>query len=157
MTTTGKIEEFLALRRVALVGVSRNPGDFSRRLFHEMCERGYDMVPVNLIAEEIEGRECFPCLQAVKPPVDGALVMTAFHRTLRVVRDCAEAGIRRVWLYRAAGKGAVSPEAVDFCRGNGILVVEGYCPYMFLPGAAFPHRAHGFLMKLAHRYPWRAA
>ena len=76
---------------------------------------------------------------------------------LRVVRDGAEAGIRRVWLYRAAGKGAASPEAVDFCRGNGILVVEGYCPYMFLPGAAFPHRAHGFLMKLAHRYPWRAA
>jgi predicted CoA-binding protein len=86
MTTTGKIEEFLALRRVALVGVSRNPWDFSRRLFHDMCERGYDMVPVNPIAEEIEERECFPCLQAVKPPVDGALVMTAFHQTLRVVR-----------------------------------------------------------------------
>ena len=47
MTTTGKIEEFLALRRVALVGVSRNPGDFSRSLFHDMCERGYDLVPVN--------------------------------------------------------------------------------------------------------------
>ena len=76
---------------------------------------------------------------------------------LRVVRDGAEAGIRRVWLYRAAGKGAVSAKAVDFCRGNGIQVVEGYCPYMFLPGAAFPHRAHGFLMKLTNRYPARAA
>jgi CoA binding domain len=60
-----------------------------------MCERGYDMVPVNLMAEEIEDRECFPCLQAVKPPVDGALVMTAFHQTLGVVRDCAEVVSRR--------------------------------------------------------------
>jgi hypothetical protein len=66
-------------------------------------------------------------------------------------------GIRRVWLYRAAGKGALSAEAVDFCRGNGIQVVEGYCPYVFLPGAAFPQRAHAFLMKLAHGYPSRAA
>jgi predicted CoA-binding protein len=157
MTTIGDIKEFLALRRVALIGVSRNPGDFSRRLFHEMCERGYDMVPINPIAEEIEDRQCFPCLQVVKPPVDGVLVMTPFHQTLRVVRDCAEAGIRRVWMYRAAGKGAVSAEAVNFCRANGIQVVEGYCPYMFLPGGSFPHRAHGLLMQLTHRYPARAA
>src|SRR6516162_1762924 len=100
MTTTGEIEEFLALRRVALVGVSRNPGDFSRSLFHDMCERGYDLVPVNPTTAEIEERECFPFLQAVKPPVEGVLVMTPFHQTLRVVRDCAEAGIRRVWMYR---------------------------------------------------------
>jgi uncharacterized protein len=157
MTMIRDVEDFLGLHRIAMVGVSRDPNDFSRKLFREMCDRGYDMVPVNLVAEEIDGRDCFQCLQAVKPPVEGVLVMTPFYETIRVVRDCAEAGIRRVWLYRAGGKGAVSPEAIEFCKENGIQVVDGHCPFMFLPATAFPHRAHGFLLKITRRYPARAA
>jgi predicted CoA-binding protein len=157
MTMIRDVEDFLGLHRIAMVGVSRDPNDFSRKLFREMCDRGYDMVPVNLVAEEIDGRNCFQCLQAVKPPVEGVLGMTPFYETIRVVRDCAEAGIRRVWLYRAGGKGAVSPEAIEFCKENGIQVVDGHCPFMFLPATAFPHRAHGFLLKITRRYPARAA
>lgn len=157
MTTIRDVEDFLTLRRIAMVGVSRDPDDFSRKLFREMCERGYDMVPVNLVAEEIDGRECFQRLQAVKAPVEGVLVMTPSYETIRVVRDCAEVGIRQVWIYRAGGRGAVSPEAIEFCTRNGIRVVDGHCPFMFLPAAAFPHRAHGFLLKIARRYPARAA
>ncbi len=157
MTTIHDVEDFLALRRIAMVGVSRNPEDFSRKLFHEMSDRGYDMVPVNLAAEEIDDKECFQCLQAIKEPVEGVLVMTPFHETLRVVQDCADAGIRQVWIYRASGRGAVSPEAVEFCKQHEIRVVEGHCPFMFLPDTAFAHRAHGFLLKLFKKYPARAA
>jgi uncharacterized protein len=157
MTTIRDVNDFLALHRIAMVGVSRDPKDFSRKLFREMCERGYDMVPVNLVAEEIDGRQCFQCLQAVTPPVEGVLVMTPYYETIRVVRDCAEAGVRRVWLYRAGGRGAVSPQAIECCKENGIQVVDGHCPFMFLPATAFPHRAHGFLLKIARRYPARAA
>jgi len=45
MTTTRDVEDFLALKRIAMVGVSRDPKDFSRHLFREMYSRGYDMVP----------------------------------------------------------------------------------------------------------------
>ena len=120
MTTIHDVEDFLALHRIAMVGVSRNPKDFSRLLFREMCDRGYDMVPINLGADEIHERECFHSLQAVKEPVEGVLVMTPFHATLQVVQDCAAAGVRNVWIYRAGGRGAVSPEAIAFCMGNGI-------------------------------------
>jgi len=157
MTTTRDIQEFLALHRIAMVGVSRNPKDFSRHLFREMCARGYDMVPVNRLADEIEGRESFQCLQAVKPAVEGVLVMTWFHESIRVVRDCAEAGVHRVWLYRASGKGSVSPEAVEFCKQSGIQVVEGHCPFMFFPHSGLIHQAHGVLLRLSGAYPARAA
>lgn len=157
MTTRVDIDDFLRLQRFAMVGVSRDPKDFSRGLFRELRNRGYDVVPVNLFADVLEGEECFQCLQLVKPAVEGALLMTSPQETERVVRDCAEAGIRRVWMYRAGGPGAVSRDVVEFCRKNDIRVVEGYCPYMFLPAAAFPHRAHGFLLKLAGRYPAKAA
>jgi hypothetical protein len=153
VTTIHDVEDFLSLHRIAMVGVSRNPDDFSRKLFREMCDRGYDMVPVNLVAEEIDGRECFQCLQAVKGPVQGVLVMTPFSETIRVVQDCAAAGVRNVWLYRAGGKGAVSPEATAFCKENGIRAVDGHCPFMFFRGTKFPHRVHGFLQKITGRYP----
>src|SRR6266705_1178668 len=106
MTTTRDVEDLLALKRIAMVGVSRDPKDFSRNLFREMCNRGYDMVPVNLVASEIDGRECFQCLQVVRPAVQGELIMTPFFETVRVVQDCAETGVDRVWLYRAGGNGA---------------------------------------------------
>lgn len=153
MTTTRDVQDFLGLHRIAMVGVSRDPKDFSRQLFREMCNRGYDMVPVNRVATEIDGRECFQCLQAIRPAVEGVLVLTPAYETIRVVNDCAETAIHKVWIYRAGGTGAVSEEAVAFCKQNGMQVVEGHCPYMFFPRTGFVHRAHGFLLKITHGYP----
>jgi predicted CoA-binding protein len=157
MTSIRDVEDFLSLHRIAMVGVSRDANDFSRSLFREMRKRSYDMVPVNLSASEIEGEDCFPNLQVVKPPVEGALILTPSFETVRVVQDCIEAGIGKVWIYRAGGQGAVSPEAIALCKQHGIQVVEGHCPFMFFPSSGFIHRAHGFLLKLGHRYPAKAA
>ncbi|HMK23132.1 MAG TPA: CoA-binding protein [Terriglobales bacterium] len=157
MTSIQDVQDFLALQRIAMVGVSRRAQDFSRSLFREMCARGYDMVPVNPAAIEIEGKECFNNLQVVKAPVEGALIMTPSFETVRVVQDCIEAGIGKVWIYRAGGQGALSPEAIALCQRHNIQVVEGHCPYMFFPATGFLHRAHGFLMKLGRRYPAKAA
>jgi len=53
-TTIADISDFLNLRRIALIGVSRDPKDFSRVLLRELCERGYDMVLVNPSADKLE-------------------------------------------------------------------------------------------------------
>jgi predicted CoA-binding protein len=156
-TTLEDVREFLALRRIALVGLSRDPKDFSRMLFREMCQRGYDMVPVNPAAGELENRRCFHRIPEIDPPAEGALIMTAPEETDRVVRDCAEAGVQRVWMHRGGGQGAVSKDAADFCHQNGIRLVEGYCPFMFLTSTSFVHRLHGFVLKVLGRYPAHGA
>ncbi len=152
-TTTAEIHDFLAQRRIAMIGVSRNPKDFSRLLFREMAKRGYDMVPVNPASSEIEDRPCFANVGIIQPPPEAALLMTASSASSQAVRDCAAAGIRRIWMYRAGGQGAVNPEAVAFCHEKGIEVVEGHCPFMFLPDTSFFHRAHGFILKVIGGYP----
>ena len=148
-----RVRDFLGQKRIAVVGVSREPRDFSRSLFRELRERGYDAVPVNPDASEIEGQPCFARLQDVAPPVDGALLMTSPAITEKVVHDCAEAGVHRVWMYRATGAGAVAPAALQFCESNGISVVPGECPFMFLPNSAWFHRFHGLVKKIAGSYP----
>ena len=153
MATIQSIHDFLGLKRLAVVGVSRNPKDFTRTLFRELRDRGYDVVPVNPNLAEVEGLPCLPRFQDASPPVEGVLLMTHPSGTDLVVRDCARAGVHHVWMYRAAGTGAVSPGAVDFCHSNGIDLVEGECPFMFLHGASWPHRVHGFCRKMLGRYP----
>ena len=147
------IEDFLAQKRIAMIGISRNPKGFSAVLFQELRKRGYEVIPVNPKATEVLGQPCFTRIQDIQPPVDTALLMTPANVTDAVVSDCAEAGIRRIWMYRAAGKGAVSPSAVAFCQQHGIQVVPGQCPFMFLPGAGGIHKFHGFVRKITGRYP----
>src|ERR1035438_4353633 len=48
------ITKFLACKRVALVGVSRNPHHFSRALMGEFLAKGYDAVPINPNCTEIQ-------------------------------------------------------------------------------------------------------
>lgn len=150
------IDEFLAQKRIAVVGISREPKDFSVSLFEELRRRGYDVVPVNPKVPELWGRRCFARVQDIQPPVEAALLMTSPEVTDTVVNDCVEAGIRRVWMYRAGGKGAVSQQAVQFCQERGIQVVPGQCPFMFWPDAGIGHRVHGFIRKITGRYPRRA-
>jgi len=153
MTTLISIQEFLGRKRLAVVGVSRNPKDFTRGLFRELRKRGYDAVPVNPNLADVEGVGCFKSVREISPPVEGVLVMTNAAATPQVVKDCADAGVRQVWMYRASGAGAVNPEAVRFCESEGIGVVEGECPYMFLEHSGIPHRVHGFCRKLFGNYP----
>jgi predicted CoA-binding protein len=143
--------EFLAQKRLALVGVSRDPKDFSRVVFRELRKRGYDLVPVNPAGGEIEGCPAVARCQDIQPPVAGALVMTRREASEQVVLDCADAGIPRVWLHRGVGPGSGSPAAVEVCRRLGIQAVVGECPYMFLPNPGFLHRAHGALRRWSRR------
>jgi hypothetical protein len=133
------IQEFLAQRRIAIVGISHNPKDFSRVLYREFRKRDFDVVAVNPNTHEVEGSRCYPRLQDVQPPVDAALVMTSPEKYDQVAQDCKAAGVRRVWIYRRA------PEAVAYCQANGITAIAGECPLMFLPRAGWIHRLHGWL------------
>jgi predicted CoA-binding protein len=152
-TTRAEIDCFLRHDRFAMVGVSRDPKHFSRYLLKELRAHGYDVIAVNPSAKEIEGRPCFANVKAIEPPVDAALLMTPPAETINIVQDCADAGIREVWMHRGGGQGAVSQVAVAFCREKGMQVIEGECPLMFLPNTQFPHRVHGFFRKLVGSFP----
>lgn len=153
MTSMECIQDFLGQKRIAVVGVSRTQGDFSRTLFREFRERGYEAIPVNPDVSEIEGQPCYARVQDIQPPVDGALLMTSPAITAKVVQDCADAHVNRIWMHRGGGKGAVNDDAVAFCHSHGMSVIPGECPFMFLPNGAWFHQFHGLLKKISGSYP----
>ena len=106
--------------------------------------RGYEVVPVHPEATEVDGRRAFPGVGAIEPAVEAALLLVPPAQAEAVVRDCLDAGVRRVWFHRGGGKGSASPEALALCAARGVTPVQGLCPMMVLPGASWPHRLHGW-------------
>jgi predicted CoA-binding protein len=153
MTRMENIRDFLGQKRFAFVGVSSRPKDFSRALFREFKTRDYEPVPVHPEAAEIEGAPCFAHVRDIQPPVDSVLLMTAPAVTNRVVQECVEAGVKRVWFYRAGGPGALTDSALQLCEANGIRAVAGECPFMFFDNTAWFHRFHGLVKKIVGTYP----
>ncbi len=149
MPTRKEIDGFLTQRRIAFVGVSRNPRAFANGVYRALKRKGYQLYPVNANADLLEGDRCYPSVAQLPERVDGALVMVSPGAAEGVVRDCAEAGIQRIWL----GNGAVSPEAVRYCRERGISVVDGACPMMFAEPVGFAHTCHRFVKQITGTLP----
>ena len=142
MVSRAVIDDFLAQRRLAFVGVSHDAGEFSAEVYRELKRHGYELLPVNPHAEAID---CDPCVASVvdlPDDVDGAILMVPADRSADVVDECAAKGIGRIWLHRGAGPGSVSDEAVARCRAHDIAVVDGACPMMFMDDAGWFHRLH---------------
>lgn len=148
-----KIDQFLSQKRFAMIGVSRDPKHFSRSLYNEFLKNGYDVVPVNVNAETIDGQQSHPHVADILPPVDSALIITPHERTEQAVRECQAAGVQLVWLYGVSEMKDTNDSILEFCNENNIDVIPGYCPFMFLPETAFFHRFHGFLFKMVGKYP----
>ena len=152
-TTLRQIDDFLALKRIAVVGVSRDPKQISNTLWQELRQRRYDAVPVNPAATKIDGKRTYASVRDIDPPVEGALIMTTAAVAEQVIDDCAAAGIRNVWLYGGLGGGATSEATVAAAERRGLNTVAGHCPYMFLPGTPVFHRIHATGKKLTRSYP----
>ena len=152
-TTRDQIEAFLQLRRIAVIGVSRDPKQLSHTLWQEFRQRRIDAVPVNPTASEIDGQRCFASVADIQPPVVGALIITPPEATPQVIEECAASGVRRVWLHKGLGRSSWTPDAESLARARGLEVVAALCPYMFLPGTPAVHQVHAWGKKLAGSYP----
>jgi predicted CoA-binding protein len=122
-------------------------------LLREFIKRGYEITPVNPASSFLEDRHCYARVGEITPPVEGVLVMTPPSVTEDVVRDCVDAGIKDVWLYRSVGQGSISPNAVSYCREHEINLIEGYCPMMFFRDAGLIHRIHRGFARLFGHFP----
>ncbi|MBI4295140.1 MAG: CoA-binding protein [Chloroflexi bacterium] len=149
MTTRAAVDDFLAQRKLAVVGVFRSGKGFGNAACKELKTKGYRLFAINPRAESIGSERCYPSLSALPEPVDGVLVVVSPAETEQVVRDAAAAGIRRVWLQQ----GARSEAAVRFCQDNGISVVHGECILMLAQPTALYHRMHRLVWRLLGKLP----
>ena len=157
MTTLDiKVRDFLAQKRIAVAGVSRNHGDHpvGNLIYRRLKNTGHDVFAVNPNMKTFEGDRCYPNLQSIPGGVDGVVIVTRPETTDRIVHDCRDGGVRRVWMHRSMGKGSsVSPAAVEYCRRHDISVIDGACPMMYGPGVDFGHTCLRWMLTLTGGLP----
>ena len=134
--------EFLAAKRVAVTGVSRDAksGHGSNAVYRRLRERGYVVFAVNPNATTVEGDPSYHDLRSIPGGVDAVVIATRPERAEGTMRECVDLGITHVWMHRGPGAGSVSLEAADYGRQHGIRVIDGGCPCMFEPTADLGHR-----------------
>lgn len=151
-----KIADFLAQKRIAVAGVSNDSRHHvaATLVYRRLKKTGHDVFPVNPNLETFEGDRCYPDLKSIPDGVDGAVIVTRPELTEQIVRDCGDAGVRRVWMHESMMKGSsVSQAAVDYCRQRGISVIAGACPMMYGPHPDFGHTCMRWMMKITGRLP----
>ena len=146
--------DFLSKKRVAVTGVSRRPQNHgSNVVYRRLRERGYDVFAVNPNADEVEGDRSYPDLGSIPGGVDAVVIGTRPEAAEDTVRECAELGIKHVWMHRGPGAGSVSEAATDYGRARGIAVIDGGCPCMFEPTADRGHQMMRVLFTLTGNVP----
>lgn len=148
--------EFLANKRIAVTGVSRNPqGHGSNVVYRRLRERGYEVFAVNPNTEQVEGDRCYPDLGSIPGGADAVVIATRPELAEATMSECAELGIRHVWMHRSFGEGSVSETAAEYGRRHGIRVIDGGCPCMFDPTADIGHKAMRVVFTLTGNVPKR--
>jgi uncharacterized protein len=96
--TKQQIAEFLAVKTIAVAGVSRNEKKFGATAYKELKERGYRILPVNPNTPELYGETCYPSVGALPAEVTSLLIVTPKTQTLGVLKEAVGKGIRNIWI-----------------------------------------------------------
>lgn len=142
MIVTAEARQFLSSGRIAVVGASDDPKNFGRTIVEALLDAGVDTVAVHPTSLHVAGADCYRSVAAIPGAVAGAIIMVGRDHAAAVVEDCIDAGVGSIWLFKGAGPGAVSDEAVRVCDQRGVPVVAGACPLMFLEPVKGVHLRH---------------
>jgi predicted CoA-binding protein len=153
VTLKALTEDFLAQKRIAVAGVSRTKEDAANLIYRKLRDTGHEVFPVNPNADVFEGNTCYPDVKAIPGGVDGVVIVTKPEIVEQIVHDCAEAGVRRVWMHNSFMGSSVSPAAVQFCKDHNITVIAGACPMMYCQPVDFGHKCMRWMLGAFGRLP----
>ena len=146
-------EEFLSQRRIAVAGVARGGDTAANVIYRKLRDTGYEVFAVNPNADEVEGDHAYHSLAAIPGGVDTVVIGTRPELADETMRECADLGIKHVWMHRGPGAGSVSKTAAEYGRAHDIAVIDGGCPCMFGPTADFGHKAMRRVFALTGNVP----
>jgi uncharacterized protein len=134
------VQEFLAQKKIAVVGVSDKRETGCNLSYTKFKEAGYEVYAVNPRINTFNGAPCYPDLKSIPEKPDAVFILAKPAVTDQIVQQCVDLGVKHVWMHcmmgtkpgLAASMTSVSQDAVNKCRENGISVIPGTCPNQFL-------------------------
>jgi len=118
------IDETLALKTWAVVGLSNNEFRAAYSVSQLLKEKGHRIVPVHPKAEEVHGEKGYASLKEIPFPIDVVDVFVNSSLAGAVVDEAIEIGAKAVWLQL----NVIDDAAVAKAKKAGLLTVMNHCP-----------------------------
>jgi len=121
--TDEEIKDIFALKKIAVIGMSRHPIKAAHFVPKYLSEQGFDITPVNPTANEILGKKCYPDISSVQDPIDIVDVFRPSEQVLPVIQNAIKKKPKVIWLQ----EGIHNEEAENLAREHGIDIVFNRC------------------------------
>ena len=121
--TDDEIKNFLSLKKVAVIGMSRNKSKAAHFVPKYLLENGFDIIPINPNSDEILTKKCYKEITEVEGNIDIVDIFRPSEDVLPFVRDAIKKNPKVIWLQ----EGIHNEEAENLAREHGIDIVFNRC------------------------------
>ena len=121
--TDEEIKQIFALRKIAVVGMSKHSAKAAHFVPKYLSEQGFDIIPINPNADEILGKKSYRDISSLDHPVDIVDIFRPSEDVLPFVEDAIKKKPKVIWLQ----EGIHNIEAENLAREHGIDVVFNRC------------------------------
>ena len=107
----------------AVVGASKNKEKYGYKIFKDLLESGYKVLPINPNEKKILEKEVYPSLSQVKENIDVVIFATQPKITEKILEEAKILWINNAWLQ----PWSESKKAILFCKENNITCTYNTC------------------------------
>ena len=107
----------------AVVGASTNPDKYGHKVFKDLLESGFDVVPINPHAKQILNKKVFPDLKSSPQKIDVAVMVVPPDIAQKIISQAADQGINHIWFQ----PGSESEAAIQAALDQGMQVTSNAC------------------------------
>jgi predicted CoA-binding protein len=119
-----QIDQMLALKTWAVVGLSNNPDRAAFGVSKLLIEKGHTVIPVHPKAETVHGQKGYAKLSDIPVPIDVVDIFVNSDLAGAVVNEAIEVGAKGVWLQLDV----IDAGAVTRAKDAGLLAIMNHCP-----------------------------
>ena len=114
-----EILEILKMKKVAVVGMSKNPDKAAHYVPKYLYDNGYEITPVNPNSDVILKKQCYDKITDVSDEIDVVEVFRPSDQVLPIIKQAIKKKPKVIWLQ----EGIHNEEAEQLARDAGIDVV----------------------------------
>ena len=118
-----EIKNFLNLKKVAVIGMSRTESKAAHFVPKYLSENGFDIIPVNPNSNEILNKKCYKKITDIDDEIDIVDVFRPSEDVLPFVKEAIKKNPKVIWLQ----EGIHNEEAENLAKEHGIDVVFNRC------------------------------
>lgn len=122
------IGKFVASKKLAFAGLSRDPKSFSRMVFKDMKEKGFEVFAINPNAEMIDNSKCFRSVEEIPDEVENLIIMTAKDKSDDVLKTAINKGFKYIWVQQGVNTNNTESIAKEMNFSN---LITKQCIFMF--------------------------